>query len=72
MLVVMFKNYLALIGIISVVVQLTTIYLLHKLREKIHAKDRTDNFNNNDIESPPQIEIAIASPIHNGGDHIQR
>jgi hypothetical protein len=68
--VVMFKNYFALISLISVVIQMTTIYLLHKLREKIHTKDRADNLHN-DIETP-QIAIATASPINNGGDNILR
>lgn len=65
-LVVVDKNYWSLFNLISVFIQLTTIFILHKLREKIHAQDNA--MMQNDIETPVIAEAeVVASPMMSNG-----
>lgn len=61
-LVVMDNNLFSLFNLISVFVQLTTIYILYKLREKIHAQDNAIVHNDIEALEVPMKEMVV-SPI---------
>lgn len=68
-LVTMFENWFALISLISVFIQCTTIFILFKLREKIYKRDNGMDVDH--IEAPispggsDNVAVAVAVPVGN-------
>lgn len=63
-LVTLYQDYFALISLISVFIQCTTIFILYKLREKIYNRD--NGLDVGHIEAPIATEaVAVAVPVAN-------